>query len=140
MAALSPDSERFWAKVIKTGECWEWQGPDQRGYGIFGWKRAHRVSWELHHGPIPPGQHVLHQCDNPPCVNPEHLWLGTPRDNASDRGAKGRTYIPPLASECSKGHAHTPENTAFYTRRDRKTKARRCIQCRTEMLARKKIR
>lgn len=134
-------SERFMEKVrITEAGCWEWQGSIQKGYGFWCWKRAHRISWEMHRGPIPLGLHVCHKCDNPPCVNPDHLWLGTPRDNANDRDAKGRgrTYIHPVRSECPKGHAYTPENTAIYGRRDRKTKARRCLQCRTEMLARKK--
>lgn len=58
----------------------------------IGWRQAaaHRVSWVLNIGPIPPGQDVLHQCDNPPCVNPSHLFLGTNRDNIADKMAKGR--------------------------------------------------
>lgn len=52
---------------------------------------THRVAWELANGPIPPKQHVLHHCDNPPCCNPEHLFLGTHTDNMADRARKGRT-------------------------------------------------
>jgi len=87
--------DRFWSKVDKSGECWEWQAArDKNGYGRFrstvAGTRAHRHSFYLAHGIIPDGLQVLHRCDNPPCVNPAHLWLGTPRDNAIDRNAKGR--------------------------------------------------
>ena len=77
--------------------CWRWKGAKTvDGYGTFGGgglpftARAHRVSWELFVGPIPEGAHVLHRCDNPGCVNPEHLWLGTAKDNSDDKYAKGR--------------------------------------------------
>jgi len=86
---------RFWRFVDpQPGECWEWKGGKTRGnYGAFedGQEcRAHRVSWHMHNGPVPEGMHVLHRCDNPPCVNPEHLFLGTRSDNMRDAVAKGR--------------------------------------------------
>lgn len=88
---------RFWARVDKRGpdECWEWKGARmQQGYGRFCFKeetlRAHRVSWALAHGPIPDGLFVCHRCDNPPCVNPAHLFLGTRQDNMRDMVQKGR--------------------------------------------------
>jgi hypothetical protein len=67
------------------------------GYGKFSispgiWKSAHRISWELEHGPIPKGKCVLHHCDNPPCVRPSHLFLGTKADNNEDMRKKGRKY------------------------------------------------
>lgn len=77
------------------GRCWQWTGPTNwGGYGIIYHERrtqvAHRVMWKIIHGPIPPGIQVLHRCDNPACINPSHLWLGSNRDNVSDRHAKGR--------------------------------------------------
>lgn len=98
-------AERFWQYVDRHGPngCWVWTASrDLHGYGqIFrgghrqaGSMRAHRVSWVLHYGPIPNGLGVLHHCDNPPCVRPDHLWLGTPRDNSEDRDRKGRTRPP----------------------------------------------
>lgn len=90
------DSEIFW-KYVKRGEpnaCWEWFGfRKPTGYGAnpaMSEARAHRMSWALHFGPIPEGKWVLHRCDNPPCFNPEHLFIGDPRINAHDRDAKGR--------------------------------------------------
>lgn len=100
--------DRFWPRVDKDGpvpphrpelgRCWVWTGAAPGfGYGVMGvgggYRRnsgTHRVSWEIHHGPIPDDLHVLHKCDNPPCVRPEHLFLGTQRDNAQDMSAKGR--------------------------------------------------
>lgn len=89
---------RFWAKVVKTDGCWRWLGYTVDRYGriaLDGGRGApcagaHRVSWELHNGPIPEGMCVLHRCDNPPCVNPDHLFLGTQLDNIADRVRKGR--------------------------------------------------
>lgn len=80
--------------MLKT-PCVEWQGGrDKDGYGqtvVGGRKqRAHRVAWERIHGPIPAGMKVLHKCDNPPCVNPGHLFLGTQADNVRDCWDKGR--------------------------------------------------
>lgn len=88
--------QRFWARVRKTDTCWVWTGPTRgKGYGAVRFdgrmQSAHRVSWEMKHGPIGGGLHVLHRCDNPPCINPDHLFLGTNRDNAADCRAKGRT-------------------------------------------------
>lgn len=97
------ETVRFWQHVRKaTTGCWEWTGgrtPIVRGRGGYGKFRrnnprrmelAHRVAWELAHGPIPPGQDVLHSCDNPPCVRKDHLFLGTNQDNSDDMVSKGR--------------------------------------------------
>ena len=95
-----PLEQRFWEKVDKRGkyECWEWQaGKSKKGYGYVQNNRkrgkllsAHRVSWELHNGKIPKGMLICHHCDNPPCVNPNHLFLGTQKDNIRDAVKKGR--------------------------------------------------
>lgn len=93
------DVERFWTLVATGDGCWEWRGTRQsKGYGVF-WDgerqvRAHRTAWELVNGPIPAGLSVLHSCDNPPCVNPAHLRVGTARDNASDAMARRRHFSP----------------------------------------------
>ena len=90
-------ANRFWKKVPKnhTNNCWKWGGTIMvNGYGTLTIRPnkyyAHRASWMINRGPIPDGLHVLHKCDNPPCVNPEHLFLGTQRDNNNDKIRKGR--------------------------------------------------
>jgi hypothetical protein len=91
---MPPLEVRFWAKVNKTDDCWLWTAATVAGYGAIGLRgkhiKAHRYSWELANGPIPDGLHVLHRCDNPPCVRPDHLFLGTHADNMADMSAKGR--------------------------------------------------
>lgn len=86
---------RFAASVVKQYGCWGWLGHhDRAGYGRLQIgnrsKHAHRVSWELHNGPIPAGSWVLHRCDNPPCCNPAHLFLGDQAANVADMVSKGR--------------------------------------------------
>lgn len=100
-----PLAERFWEKVAKAGptQCWLWTGASNstrygrmsRGAPSREIVLAHRVSYELHNGPIPNGLWVLHHCDNPPCVNPAHLFLGDQKANMQDAKAKGRAVDPP---------------------------------------------
>lgn len=114
--APKPLAERFWPKVEKSGpivqadlgSCWVWTGfcAKYNGYGKMhvdteAGKRsfvAHRVSWTLHFGEIPDGKEVLHRCDNPPCVRPDHLLIGTHTDNMRDMSAKGRSAAAALTA------------------------------------------
>jgi hypothetical protein len=90
---------RFWDLVEKTDGCWLWKGSTasyRLGYGSFHPDadtrvRAHRYSYELHYGRVPDGLYVLHRCDTPACVRPDHLWLGSKAENNSDRALKGRS-------------------------------------------------
>ena len=89
---------RFWEKADKTGDCWLWtSGQNNFGYGQFRLegrtRAAHRVAWELTHGPIPKGMCVLHVCDVRNCVRPDHLFLGTHKDNTQDMLKKGRRDV-----------------------------------------------
>lgn len=120
--------------------CTEWTGCRMKnGYGRLypkGMKGrsvlAHRQAWEEAYGPIPPGLFVCHRCDNPPCVNPSHLFLGTNADNMRDKVEKGRASRPTQTqSHCRKGHPYTEENTRWTVRADG-LRVRTCRQCRRD--------
>lgn len=98
-----PVENRFWDKVKKTDTCWLWTRATRNGYGVIGRQisptsnvrrmyYAHRLAWELLRGPIPEGMFVCHHCDVRPCVNPDHLFLGTSQDNVRDMVRKGRAF------------------------------------------------
>jgi hypothetical protein len=91
---LTPQ-ERFWKYVVKTDGCWKWVGSkDSNGYGRLNVdgapELAPRLSWMIHYGDIPEGKCVCHKCDNPSCTNPEHLFVGSYKDNTADMWNKGR--------------------------------------------------
>lgn len=121
--------ERFWMKVEKTEGCWIWRAlRSDSNYGRFMVSRspqklvqAHRLAWELTIGPIPDGLWVLHRCDNPPCVNPAHLFLGTRMDNIRDMHAKGRASggSVPRPGEMSPNAKITTEQALEIKRRHR---------------------
>ena len=94
--------ERFWPKVQKSEDCWLWiAGVNSKGYGVVALPRvrgqkhkrllAPRASWLLHFGDIPEGSEICHKCDNPRCVRPDHLFMGSHQDNLKDASRKGRT-------------------------------------------------
>ncbi len=135
---IIPVKERLLASCKPNGKtgCWDWVRyvyPDKHPTIGTGLKRlgnskkvkAHRVSYEIFVGPIPDGLVVRHKCDNKLCVNPEHLEVGTQRDNLLDKIERGQhNYAHRTA--CKHGHPFTPENT-----RIRENGARRCLACQT---------
>lgn len=122
-----PVTDRFWEKVNKrsSDECWPWLAMrDRHGYGHMkigsysdGSRRrviASRLSYEINIAPIPDGLSVCHKCDNPSCVNPSHLFLGTAQDNLLDASQKGRLRQPdPNRTHCKNGHELVPDNVAM---------------------------
>lgn len=129
----STAQERFWSKVDRRGpeECWPWNGPlDSHGYGLFCWengqRHASRYALEERLGRQLGSLFALHTCDNPRCVNPNHLFPGTQLDNLRDMARKGRT-AEQRKTACVKGHPFDEVNTRIVTKKD----GRRNRACRT---------
>ena len=127
-------SETFFESVLKLGvdECWMWQGSrhNASGYGRYseGGKEwlAHRYSATLVYGKIPNGTYVCHTCDIPLCVNPNHLFLGSPQENVDDMISKNRHHLQ-RRTHCKHGHEYTDENTHYKPSRPRTRVCKRCV-------------
>lgn len=120
--------------------CWEWRGPrSARGYGSLntadGRLYAHRVAYELHNGPIPDGLVVRHKCDNPPCVNPNHLEIGTQLDNIQDSVERGRNRNLRMGSLCTSGRHLIESLDDLYV--SPSSGRKRCRHCQAEWRARR---
>ena len=118
---------RFYDKVLFDDGCWTWTAAKNNdGYGQIKVKgiviKAHRLSYEMHNGPVPEDMMVLHKCDVRECVAPEHLFLGKAKDNNEDRDAKSRNYWS-NRTHCKNGHEYNDENTEW------RNGSRRCRPC-----------
>lgn len=137
-----PLAERFWANVHigRPDECWEYSGKARgpKGHAIFQMGRgvgtvgAHRVAWELANGALQEGEWVLHHCDNPPCCNPDHLYIGDHAQNMVDMKERKRSRSAKV-THCPQGHPYSEENTY----RPPGGGPRRCRECLKEQKRRR---
>lgn len=139
MTHVSDDSKKrlglFLKKVAKTSSCWVWTGSkNNKGYGVFKHKNgtyAHRYSYLIFNKALPKKICVCHKCDNPSCVNPKHLFLGTQKENLFDCLKKGRLKVfgkPVSPTHCPQGHSKNDQNTSFHKRTDG-TYGKECKAC-----------
>jgi hypothetical protein len=127
----------FLAKIEKTDSCWWWTGAkNNRGYGNYRSKSAHRLSYEMNKGKIPDGLTIDHICRNPSCVNPDHLRIMTQYDN--NMIGEGVTAKNKRKTHCSNGHEFTEENTKIVVRAD--GTRRKCRPCHRKQVADRKAR
>lgn len=127
--------------TVTASDCWEWGGGRmESGYGIFtaerlGYDRAgaHRAMYESMHGPVAPGLHIRHKCDNPPCVNPDHLEPGTPADNMNDMAERKRSghLWEKHENRCRNGHDVTLPGAVRIVRQEGRKPYRTCAICDT---------
>lgn len=128
---MAPRAIPFWSKVNFGSGCWEWTGYlDEKGYGQC-WSngrsdRAHRVAFKDKNGEIPEGTEVCHKCDNRKCVRPDHLFVGTHRDNILDMFSKNRSWQSKV-THCPRNHEYSAENTHVYKGR------RSCLICKKQL-------
>ncbi|MFE9735451.1 HNH endonuclease signature motif containing protein [Streptomyces sp. NPDC005863] len=132
--------DRFWSKVRKAADsCWVWTASSRNGYGTIGTadgkQYAHRLSYVWHHGPIAEGLVVRHRCDNPLCVRPDHLELGTKADNSRDMVERGRSPRNSCAANthCPNGHPFDESNTYWHQG------SRQCRACKSEYDRRRRV-
>jgi len=125
-------------KINITHSSWLWTGAKNKGYGtsIFNGRQigVHRIMYMLSYGEIPNGMFVCHTCDVPECVNPDHLFLGTQKQNMEDRSNKGR-HPNQKKTHCPQGHEYNEENTYI----SGPTQGRKCLECRKRWVKTKEV-